>query len=285
MSDKSAIEWTDATWNPVTGCSKVRPAAPTATRRPLPSASAGCRATRTSRASIFDPGRTRLELAAAWRGPRTDLRQLHERSFHEASRSATSASLRGRWRSRRSTVPGAHEARMSRLADSSAGPAVATNVDGRERRERRTRWIAAPTTCARFRPPCDSSAPSRCSGHFTARSHGDRLADRGRGERPRVIGPRRSDWFRDLRRPVRRGGVPSSSSSGVAERPSGAAAPRRARVVRCPHSFGRLCQRVPIWVIRNPRLSREGRHAGIQRFLVPSASFGQVFNGCCRQAR
>ena len=23
MSDRSAIEWTDATWNPVTGCSKV----------------------------------------------------------------------------------------------------------------------------------------------------------------------------------------------------------------------------------------------------------------------
>ena len=25
MSDKSAIQWTDATWNPVTGCSKVSP--------------------------------------------------------------------------------------------------------------------------------------------------------------------------------------------------------------------------------------------------------------------
>lgn len=25
MSDKSAIEWTDATWNPVTGCSKISP--------------------------------------------------------------------------------------------------------------------------------------------------------------------------------------------------------------------------------------------------------------------
>lgn len=25
VSDKSAIEWTDATWNPVTGCSKVSP--------------------------------------------------------------------------------------------------------------------------------------------------------------------------------------------------------------------------------------------------------------------
>jgi protein gp37 len=25
MSDQSSIEWTDATWNPVTGCSKVSP--------------------------------------------------------------------------------------------------------------------------------------------------------------------------------------------------------------------------------------------------------------------
>ena len=23
MSDKTAIEWTDATWNPVTGCTKI----------------------------------------------------------------------------------------------------------------------------------------------------------------------------------------------------------------------------------------------------------------------
>ena len=25
MSDQSAIEWTEATWNPVTGCDKVSP--------------------------------------------------------------------------------------------------------------------------------------------------------------------------------------------------------------------------------------------------------------------
>jgi protein gp37 len=25
MADKSTIEWTDATWNPVTGCTKISP--------------------------------------------------------------------------------------------------------------------------------------------------------------------------------------------------------------------------------------------------------------------
>jgi protein gp37 len=25
MTDKSTIEWTDATWNPVTGCTKISP--------------------------------------------------------------------------------------------------------------------------------------------------------------------------------------------------------------------------------------------------------------------
>ena len=31
MAQDSAIEWTDATWNPVTGCTKISPDAKTAT--------------------------------------------------------------------------------------------------------------------------------------------------------------------------------------------------------------------------------------------------------------
>ena len=51
MSDKSKIEWTDATWNPVRGCTRSARAASTATPRPSPSGSGACRATPTSRAS------------------------------------------------------------------------------------------------------------------------------------------------------------------------------------------------------------------------------------------
>ena len=40
MSDHTRIEWTDATWNPIRGCTKISPGAPTVTPRHLPSDSA-----------------------------------------------------------------------------------------------------------------------------------------------------------------------------------------------------------------------------------------------------
>jgi len=39
MATNSHIEWTDATWNPVTGCSKISPAANTVMRSASPCAS------------------------------------------------------------------------------------------------------------------------------------------------------------------------------------------------------------------------------------------------------
>ena len=36
MGDRSGIEWTETTWNPVTGCSRVSPGVPTAMPSTLP---------------------------------------------------------------------------------------------------------------------------------------------------------------------------------------------------------------------------------------------------------
>ena len=52
MSDKSSIEWTEATWNPVTGCTKVSPGCATVTQKHSLSGSAGFRVILTSGDSI-----------------------------------------------------------------------------------------------------------------------------------------------------------------------------------------------------------------------------------------
>lgn len=82
MSDKSAIEWTDATWNPVTGCTKVSPGC------------AHCYAEtitlRFKRGGPFLPGKTtirlhpeRLDVPGSWRKPRRVFVNSMSDLFHE----------------------------------------------------------------------------------------------------------------------------------------------------------------------------------------------------------
>ena len=82
MSDKSAIEWTDATWNPVTGCTKVSPGC------------AHCYAEaitlRFKRGGPFLPGKTevkihhdRLKLPLSWKTPRRIFVNSMSDLFHE----------------------------------------------------------------------------------------------------------------------------------------------------------------------------------------------------------
>ena len=52
MADASAFEWTDATWNPVTGCTKINPAATIATRSVFLNAFVERRVIRLKQASI-----------------------------------------------------------------------------------------------------------------------------------------------------------------------------------------------------------------------------------------
>ena len=82
MPDKSAIEWTDATWNPVTGCTKISPGC------------AHCYAEtitlRFKRGGPFLPGKTtiklhpdRLDQPAKWRAPRRIFVNSMSDLFHE----------------------------------------------------------------------------------------------------------------------------------------------------------------------------------------------------------
>ena len=82
MPDKTAIEWTDATWNPVTGCTKVSPGC------------AHCYAEaitlRFKRGGRFLPGETtiklhpeRLDAPGKWRSPRLVFVNSMSDLFHE----------------------------------------------------------------------------------------------------------------------------------------------------------------------------------------------------------
>ena len=82
MSDKSTIEWTDATWNPVTGCTKVSPGC------------AYCYAEaitlRFKRGGRYLPGEAtikthpeRLEMPLKWKAPRRIFVNSVSDLFHE----------------------------------------------------------------------------------------------------------------------------------------------------------------------------------------------------------
>jgi len=78
MGDKTSIEWTDATWNPVTGCTKVSPGCK------------HCYAERiTERFSLqrftdITLHEERLEQPLRWRGPRRIFVNSMSDLFHEA---------------------------------------------------------------------------------------------------------------------------------------------------------------------------------------------------------
>ena len=82
MSDKSAIEWTDATWNPVTGCTKVSPGCAHCYAETL--------TLRFKRGGPFLPGKStirlhqeRLDIPGSWRAPRRIFVNSMSDLFHE----------------------------------------------------------------------------------------------------------------------------------------------------------------------------------------------------------
>ena len=82
MSDKSAIEWTDTTWNPVTGCTKVSPGCAYCYAEGL--------TLRFKRGGPFLPGKTtirlhydRLDAPGKWKSPRRVFVNSMSDLFHE----------------------------------------------------------------------------------------------------------------------------------------------------------------------------------------------------------
>jgi protein gp37 len=84
MGDKSAIEWTDATWNPVTGCTKVSPGCKHcyAERLARRLQAMGNARYRNGFAVTLHP--SQIDLPLRWRGPRRIFVNSMSDLFHEA---------------------------------------------------------------------------------------------------------------------------------------------------------------------------------------------------------
>ena len=82
MSEQSAIEWTDATWNPVTGCTKVSPGCANCyIERTPPFRMAGRRFVRGAIPVLLHPDR--LDQPLRWRKPRRVFVNSMSDLFHE----------------------------------------------------------------------------------------------------------------------------------------------------------------------------------------------------------
>ena len=169
MADNSAIEWTEATWNPVTGCDKVSPGC------------AHCYAETFAERWRGVPGHPyeqgfdlrlwpqRLEQPLRWKRPRHDLRQLDERPVPRGHprRASSQHVFDVMGRAELAHLPDPHQApRAPRRAG--ADRCRGRRTSGWASRSRTAASSTAPTTCARCRPPCGSSPPSRCSDRSTA---------------------------------------------------------------------------------------------------------------------
>ncbi len=85
MGQASEIEWTDATWNPVTGCTKIGPGATTAMPSGSPNAGGASTDIPTSRASTCALA-VEAGAAAALEEAADDLRELDERPVPQGRR-------------------------------------------------------------------------------------------------------------------------------------------------------------------------------------------------------
>ena len=78
MSDRSHIEWTDATWNPVRGCTKVSPGCKNCYAETFAERFRGVPGHPYEQGFDLRIVEDKLEQPLKWRAPRQILRQLDE---------------------------------------------------------------------------------------------------------------------------------------------------------------------------------------------------------------
>ncbi len=83
MSEKSTIEWTDSTWNPVTGCNKVSPGCKHCYAETFAERWRGIQGHPYEQGFDFRLWPDRLELPLAWKKPRTIFVNSMSDLFHE----------------------------------------------------------------------------------------------------------------------------------------------------------------------------------------------------------
>lgn len=83
MSEKSAIEWTDSTWNPVTGCTKVSPGCKHCYAETFAERWRGIAGHPYEQGFDLRPWPDRLDLPLAWKKPRTIFVNSMSDLFHE----------------------------------------------------------------------------------------------------------------------------------------------------------------------------------------------------------
>ena len=200
MADRSAIEWTEATWNPVTGCSKVSPGAPTATRRPSQSAGAAVPGHPYEQGFDLQLRPERLEQPHRWTRPRMIFVNSMSDLFHEAIpdefvAESSDVMTEADWHMFQ-ILTKRHE-RLAELAHASA--VAAERLDGGDASRTGASCIA-PTIFARCQRPSASSQRSRCwVGLDGLDLGGHRLVDRRRRVGPPPSADAASIGLRDLR--------------------------------------------------------------------------------------
>ena len=81
MATNSPIEWTDATWNPVTGCSKISPGCKHCYAERMANRLKAMGQNELPQRVRGDPATANAGTAAALENTEADLRQFHERSL------------------------------------------------------------------------------------------------------------------------------------------------------------------------------------------------------------